>query len=272
MQTYVSPPSFCGLLFRDAGNGVWKASPNEEFWPVYRANKNGLFRIGLKVEAVDNDQWSVVFTARFAPGNVQQCIDQLLQRFEGTAAERDEAQRRRIDFEAEIAARRAAKKAEQEAMLAVELPKAIAAARQCLATYGEFTVSKKRVREIIAHSENPDAPWPLGEASLADLRTAVAETEDKSDYMLRHVATLDKEAVDWPEDEVVEAVLNLTGRDGDMASFDNDIGWNRPDSSPGHWCAAMVGSGDPAKRAAGIKLGRVLVGKYSVTQLGRSAA
>ncbi|MBE7732150.1 hypothetical protein [Devosia faecipullorum] len=272
MQTYVPPPSLCGLIFTDAGNGVWKAPPTEEFWPLYRANKNGLFRIGLKVEAVDHDQWRVVYTARFAPANVQQCVDLLLQRFRDTAAERDEAQRRRAEFEAEIAARRAAKKAEQEAMLAAELPKAIAAARQCLATYGEFTVNKKRVREIISNSENPDAPWPLGEASLADLRAAVADTDSKSDSMLRHVASVDKAAVDWPEDEVVDAVLKLTGRDGDMALFDNDIGWNRPDSSPGHWCAAMIGSGDPAKRAAGIKLGRVLVGKYSVTQLGREAA
>lgn len=272
MKSFVPPPSFCGLLFTYAGNGVWKASPTEEFWPPYRANRNSLFRVGIKVEGNAHDQWRVVFTARFAPANVQQCVDLLLQRFQDTAAERADADRRRIEFEAEIAARRAAKKAEQETMLAVEVPKAIAAARQCLATYGEFAVSKKRVREIIAHSENPDAPWPLGEASLAELRAAVADTESKSDSMLRNVASVDKVAVDWPEVEVVDAVLKLTGRDGDMAAFDNDIGWNRPDSSPGHWCAAMIGSGDPAKRAAGIKLGRVLVGKYSATQLGREAA
>jgi len=64
--------------------------------------------------------------------------------------------------------------------------------------------------------------------------------------------------VDWPEERVASYIQQLTALDQDNAKKLNHVGWNAVESPTGHWCAAML----RIDRAAAIKIGRGIVGKY----------
>lgn len=154
--------------------------------------------------------------------------------------------------------------------LAERLEPAVDKARGCIRKYGEFMVNKSRIRAALERHDDPDAIHPLGINDLILLEESVRDTLFKSSRMFDKIRALHAEPVDWPDEEVVDAVVALTFDDSDHATVENSRGWNKPDSPAGHWANAMILEGGYG-RAAAIKLARTMVGKYATSQLGRPA-
>lgn len=267
-MTKITPPSFAGLQWSEIEGGhEHRAAATEAFWTLYRVAKPQLFYAGIKITSGADGDWIVVFTPKYSHQSVQRTIDLLL--LESTDAIAAQAERDRIAAEerAAYAERRRIEMEERKAKAAAMLDEAVSAAKDCQQKWGQFCDRKDKLRELLEHHDDPDKEaLTLHQVML--LKDIVTSTEGKSRDMLRRAAALENEGVDWPDDEVIVSINRLTGADSDQASKKNNVGWNKPDSPVGHWCAAMLNI-DPI---AAIKVARTILGKYAKSQLGRDAA
>ncbi|SDG83924.1 hypothetical protein [Pelagibacterium luteolum] len=267
-MSQILPPSFAELSWTCIDSGREYHSPaTEQFWDVYRIARNSLFRLGIKTAKADDEVWSVVFTPKYSQRDVQLQVDLLVLESQDAAAARAERERIAQEARERMEAQREQAKQESIAKAKAMVEDAVKAARDCERKWGEFCVRKSALRSLLAQHDDPDRDG-LTHPQVMLLKDLVQQTEAKSREMLRRAQREYNPGVDWPEIEVIEAIKKLTGRDSDRATIDNGIGWNKPDSPTGHWCAAML----DIDRAAAVKVGRWLVGKYGVSQLGREAA
>lgn len=266
----IQPPTIPGISWDPRGSGKHEyfvsKSVSDHYWKLHRFNSRRLFTYGLKTEKA-GEVWQVVFTPRFSSPNVQLVVDDLaaeVAEFDVLRQQRDaemEAERHRRRHE--IAAQRRA-----EAAKADEIRDgAVAEAREIERVWGEFAVRKQRLRELLEHHDDPDTD-DLSLNMVRELLELCASTRQKHVGMLATAKNQERPGVDWPDADVEAALRLLTGRDGDRASIENDLGWSKADSPSGHWAYAML----DIDRELAIKVGRWIVGKYARTQLGREAA
>lgn len=128
--------------------------------------------------------------------------------------------------------------------------------RETLEKWGEFAERKARLRELV---DAEDLTHFQVVSLLKLVRATVNKTIARQAMAVRGQKT---DLVNWADDIVARAIEVLTHADSDHATVANTAGWSSRDSSTGHWCPALLKSGDADDLRIAILSGRALVGKY----------
>lgn len=243
-----NPPAFADLdWFADDLRFV--AAATDLFWSYRTLAQGELYAAGVSITKID-DTWHAVYDPRQDKKGFAALIPDLRSLHDKAMAssEREAAHRKSA---AEYRQRQEAARIEREARFAVKVEAARRKGQECLSKWGEFTVRKAALGDLI-RKERID--W----GDIREIDRICLQTERKAAKKAAGVAEVDG-GVDWPSEIVVEALLFLTDQDDDRASVANDLGWSSSHSSTGHWCVATLQS----DRDRAIAVGRTLVGKYS---------
>ena len=260
----LAPPNVADLEWSPDATAV----ATEGYWELHRVGKMSLARAGLRVEKAADGKWRVRFRPETTnPDAIRDGIAAAREARVVTSISMSDVERR--NREQEDKRRRAwdAGRPEREAkrqrqLDAVEnhrrgrVAEVQQMGRETLDRWGEFTERKAKVRELV---DAPDLD-PFGVLTLLKL---VRATNNKS-IVRRAMASRGAKGdlVNWPDESVTRAIQVLTHADGDHATVANRAGWSSSDSSTGHWCAAMLKSGNVDDRVVAIRAGRALVGRY----------
>ena len=125
--------------------------------------------------------------------------------------------------------------------------------RQCRETWGLFIPEADLI--LLDHYINQKF---LSKPERAEVISIVDWTNRRASKKRAKANRSTIVGVDWTEEKVASYIQALTGLDQDHARLLNARGWGATDSPAGHWCAAML----KIDRAAAIKIGRGIVGKY----------
>jgi hypothetical protein len=130
-----------------------------------------------------------------------------------------------------------------------------------LSLYRDALDKQKEIKAYVAQGES------LSDADRGKLVTVIENNRKKFDEIIAAAAEA-KGGVDWPEDDVVDAVRYMTVLDKDRGEEINEAGWSKSHGPKGHWCAASFGG---QHHAAAVTLGRTLCAHYVGRQLERYA-
>ena len=234
----ISPPEIKGIRWNKSGDGIWQARITERFldaelgcgeWPACMHSLNGTLHIHL------------------VPNNAA-----------------DEAE---IAAWLEKLAARAARRAEVDAIVRKRYhdmrgPKHAAAVREAIAEaealYAEYGPAVRRVSDLLRLT----GYIYLSPVDLARLRKLITEIRAGLARMDEDAAALGTKPSFIPLDDafVERGIRKLTALDQDRNRIQNDEGWGKRTSAPGHWCCALLNT----DRARAIEIGRGLVSHHLV--------
>ena len=260
----LSPPNIADLAWSHDHTAI----ATEGYWELHRTGKAHLARAGLRVEKDGGGKWRVRFRPETTtPDAIRDGIAAAREARVVTSISmsdlerqnREASEQRRREWEAGRPAREAERQRQLEAVEArrrERVREVQAMGRHTLKKWGEFTERKAKLRELVDAAD-------LTHFQVVSLLKLVRATDSKA--IVRRAMALrgqKGDLVNWADDIVVRAVEVLTYVDGDHATVANKAGWSSSDSSTGHWCAALLKSGDADERRVAILAGRGLVGKY----------
>lgn len=264
-MTTLAPPQIADLEWTEGG----VARVTDAYWELHRPGKLHLRKAGLRVERSASGRWFVRFdpdttTPEAMTAGIAAAREARIARDISTSdwqRDRDEREaERRRRWEEERPAREAERKRQLERVeqhrreRVLEVQKM---GRETLERWGEFAERKAKLRELVDAVDLD----PFGVMTIIKIVRAT----DRKATLRRATASrqIDDASVDWSDKIVASAIEILTQSDGDRAAVRNSSGWSSSDSSTGHWCAAMLRTGDAEEKALAIKSGRGLVGKYA---------
>lgn len=244
-------PSILGMHFRPSTGDCQSAVMSDDFWPIYKAERDELRAAGITIGTDDENVWHVRYNPRFDRTGADTLLPQLEAAYAGKISEAREA-RAAAERQKEIN-RENARRAHEDWLdsEADTIRQVVLGANRLLATYGDAVVGKAAIAKLLA--------VPVTPSSIADIRQlcTAAEKRIHSRALRASQAT---GGVDWSDELVVRAVTLLTIFDVDHAKDRDGKGWSAGHTAMGHWCAGALK--DDRYRDAAMKLARCIVGHY----------
>lgn len=252
------PPKLVDLKWDSGIDGVHAAAASKQFWIIWKPENKELLRTcGLTVKLGNGGKYDVIWNSLSAIAGYEARLDGLQAAYAHHIAEQAIQDRRMAEHQA----MRDAQYVQWEIQWAAERDAARAKAGDYLTRYG--TMVEKPDRELLSAKVSKER---LESYDIKQIEGCCRRIDRRVGKFARDAVKLSrqKEPLTWAEDEIIAGARHLTSQDADHSEEPNARGWNRGDSSWGHWACSQFGT---EHHAVAVEVCRKILPTYVGTQL-----